>query len=185
MRATGQGRTESPPPPQPGGSSKASCAHRESWQLRGLLPKHICLPLLRSRIHLPIYTQRHQEGSAGLHVQSKKILRLQDAQVWSSTRWQYGSHMPGSLALLGQNSGCLLCLSLSGQGRAQRTQAGEAGSYLACMKLGPTPTKTLHLVPINPRTENSRESREEGFSLLCEPGTVSSATPPTETHGRQ
>lgn len=43
-------------------------------------------------------------------------------------------------------------------------KAGETGSYLAYTKLGPTPTKNLHLVLINQRIENSREGRCESFS---------------------
>lgn len=35
---------------------------------------------------------------------------------------------------------------------------------LACMKLGPTPTRNLYVVLINQRIENSREGRCEGFS---------------------
>lgn len=63
-----------------------------------------------------------------------------------------------------------------------RIQAGESGSYLTCMKPGPTPSNNLHLVLINQRIENSREGRWESF---CQPlpslGYGGSAILPTDS----
>lgn len=94
-------------------------------------------------------------------------MRLQDAQVLSSpppASNMKATCQAGPLFWIKNSGSPLYPFFLVDGGCTQRIQAGESGSYLVCVKLGPTPTKNLYLVLINQRIENSREGRCAGFS---------------------
>lgn len=82
-----------------------------------------------------------------------------------------------------KNSGSLLYLFFLVVGENECTGYRlKSGSYLTCMKLGPTPTNNLHLVLINRRIENSREGRWESFGQpLPSLGYRGSAILPTDS----